>query len=1200
MPAIKKRKTSECLAEGCSFHAIGDGQKNLDENMMDHYLDIMRHLSNSSSIKESHHLKFHRCSFCQKVFIKHKKNFNAHVSHCSANTPLAQGHILPQEDPFRRYQGPICMPVEEHISTNPRSSHAIASHAQMSKSGKMFSGTHEYGYPTVKSRFLHTSPKKVETTRRSVASLPQSPEIQVDDTHTLHHRNNLSSCSDPQDRASQCSSKNSPQFDNFQEESQSLNSSDASNSFPDEVSVHQHRTMNHDSADECESFTFSIAHSQESSDDDDLDRKLPAPISSINNDTKPVQPGLGQNNYTFVIPPGICGHDTNESPIDFSVLEYVKKIRSHRRTKAIKTDYLPYLSILKKATRSGVPDNLYDDIARDIHKHFNSNSSKLHHPSRQVLTKYLSDFVHPKSLQHMSRPRKEKLVLPSGRTVILTLFDIRYQLALLFSDSSLMKPENFVFPDGLNPFELPDYDGPLGEINSGLFHEYTSKLLCPEGSNKFLMSFLAFIDGAMLKSNSIEPITLCPAIFRRFIRNLDRPWIVLGYIEPECNYIGEPTHPDCSTHNIPQHIKLADYHAIIRRIFQDFRELQKSGLEIDMPGKGQCTAVPVLQAVISDCKAGDNFTCRYASHTLKVKGLVRDCDCKTVDGQDHKHHCKYHLNDFMKHASEEQLRALSFHKIFNNAFHEIYFGYCEVFGVYGATPPEALHVFRIGICVYLFEGFVKNLSGKMKVYLNKLSKEIVFQICRHGNGAYADVDCFRHGIFHKKLQMSGAQKFARIFVLYCCMMKPVFVNELSKSFKQSTHISEGFTWSLPIVKEWTKLLECTVGFDSWLRSEHQDREPFFSPNFDPEHPEKNVEDMSAAQSRVRQYMKLLKKCVNRTKGSKLLLTKFHHLLHFVHYARIHGIMLNFDGSRQESNGKTINKAPGARTQNVLVNLTFDTATKYIEYKNFELFSTILQSCFPHEYERYDLKSKWIDTVLESRHDKYEVPRHLPPSSSNSEIGGSRFDIMYSPLEQFSPDFHGLTIKWKTIAYNLWGDDLLASVERCLFSGSTNKVIFKGFTQYRCPIYEEDMYEPKLNTVKAHPSFRSSAPWYSWVSIAWEDVPDQTAVYPAKVFMFFDTTGCCDLNGHGFLKPDCQYAIIQSCVTKQASRSTGSQLKTQLITPLRMETHLQIVETGCIEGCVLVIEHSKIGNSSYLVETASLLKFPWELVEGHYQ
>ena len=103
--------------------------------------------------------------------------------------------------------------------------------------------------------------------------------------------------------------------------------------------------------------------------------------------------------------------------------------------------------------------------------------------------------------------------------------------------------------------------------------------------------------------------------------------------------------------------------------------------------------------------------------------------------------------------------------------------------------------------------------------------------------------------------------------------------------------------------------------------------------------------------------------------------------------------------------------------------------------------------------------------------------------------------MYSPLQQFSPNVHGLTIKWKTKAYNLWGDDLLASVERCLFSESTNKVIFNGFTQYRCSTYEEDMYEPKLNMIKAHPSFRSGTPCYSWVSIYWEDVRDKAAVYP---------------------------------------------------------------------------------------------------------
>ena len=131
---------------------------------------------------------------------------------------------------------------------------------------------------------------------------------------------------------------------------------------------------------------------------------------------------------------------------------------------------------------------------------------------------------------------------------------------------------------------------------------------------------------------------------------------------------------------------------------------------------------------------------------------MRDCDIPTKKAEDHKYVCKYHLKEFMKNLSEDDFNNRSFHKIFNNAFHQIYFGYCDMFGIYGATPPEALHVFRIGICVYLYEGFMNHLSQKMKIYLNILSKEVLAQICRHGNGAYLLVDCFRHGIFHKKMK----------------------------------------------------------------------------------------------------------------------------------------------------------------------------------------------------------------------------------------------------------------------------------------------------------------------------------------------------------------------------------------------------------------------------------------------------------------
>ena len=148
----------------------------LDPLLLD--LLFICHVSNSS-IKESHQLKFHRCPFCQKVFIKHKKNFNAHVTRCLANPPSTHPSSRRSFKVLSQTNMHACGTTDLH---KPRSSHAVASHTQMSTSRKMFSGTHEDGYPMVKSRFLHISPKKMEMTRRSVPSLPSHPDIAVDAT----------------------------------------------------------------------------------------------------------------------------------------------------------------------------------------------------------------------------------------------------------------------------------------------------------------------------------------------------------------------------------------------------------------------------------------------------------------------------------------------------------------------------------------------------------------------------------------------------------------------------------------------------------------------------------------------------------------------------------------------------------------------------------------------------------------------------------------------------------------------------------------------------------------------------------------------------------------------------------------------------------------------------------------------------------
>ena len=74
--------------------------------------------------------------------------------------------------------------------------------------------------------------------------------------------------------------------------------------------------------------------------DKDEDTKLPAPstLSAKDDDTTHVLPEHNIN----TIPPYMFGHNTNASSPDPKINQYVKKIRSHRRTKMIRSDYLPY------------------------------------------------------------------------------------------------------------------------------------------------------------------------------------------------------------------------------------------------------------------------------------------------------------------------------------------------------------------------------------------------------------------------------------------------------------------------------------------------------------------------------------------------------------------------------------------------------------------------------------------------------------------------------------------------------------------------------------------------------------------------------------------------------------------------------------------------------------------------------------------
>jgi len=129
--------------------------------------------------------------------------------------------------------------------------------------------------------------------------------------------------------------------------------------------------------------------------------------------------------------------------------------------------------------------------------------------------------------------------------------------------------------------------------------------------------------------------------------------------------------------------------------------------------------------------------------------------------------------------------------------------------------------------------------------------------------------------------------------------------------KRASENNPAYEFDRQLVKDWFKLFQSTLLLNQWIQSPTHDVNCVIS--FE------DTEQEPLAQIKVRKYMKRL---VKRTKGVGLVLTKFHHLLHMVHYILLHGSMLNFDGSRPESIAKSLVKDPGQRTQHQVSKLSY--------------------------------------------------------------------------------------------------------------------------------------------------------------------------------------------------------------------------------------------------------------------------------------
>ena len=739
--------------------------------------------------------------------------------------------------------------------------------------------------------------------------------------------------------------------------------------------------------------------------------------------------------------------------------------------------------------KSGAPLYLFDDI----HKWAEKYQRVLRHSTLQNRKGFIARMekkMYGEYITHM-RPNVTAIELSTGRTAAVTTFSFKMGLLSKLMDTTLMTGTNLLL-DVEDPFKKNATTDNYGEVNSGRWYSDAYEYLCRGHENTLLIPIALYIDGLnadKFGNISLEPIVAAPLLFKRDIRNKPNCWFTLGYIEsltkvPKEKGKGKKTQ---------SREKLQEYHDMCKYILRELKDIQTSGgisfdLTIDGTTWNNVCGKVAVQFIIGDCKGNDILCGRYGSHSDKVPYLVRDCNVKTEDADDTEHVCQYWVSSGIERWNKKQCEDHSFHKI-NNAFTELCYG-GNKHGVFGSTPPEILHQFQLGICQYMIEEFLREIYESSLNELNRYVIAIVAKFSRQSDRSFPNMDAFRNGLEHVRI-LKGKEKEARIFMLFVAIMCEDVCENISTT---SGNGAERPAMGMNAMKSWLELCESTMGIGEWMRQKTHSIVSIDGVV------DVNNDENSPSQIKMRQYMRLYKRVVNRQVGVGMRFTKFHQMLHLVRCIKYNGSLLNCDGSRPESNAKQNTKNHYSCTQKRSESVTYQTAQRLHE-------STLVKSCI----KTYMGVGQFEDLTSCVKIEEEQDAHH------DGMIGGSKFTLSMKYVSDGDPNGYNVDVEddmttmvadkhnyrvyldWKNkLPVHGFDKRIVEAVGKRLFlhrgSGGCLRgdSHVKGFTEYRMG-----------NTLfRCHPSYRSGNQWMDWGMFQFED---NEASIPAKILMLLDLT-----------------------------------------------------------------------------------------------
>ena len=471
-----------------------------------------------------------------------------------------------------------------------------------------------------------------------------------------------------------------------------------------------------------------------------------------------------------------------------------------------------------------------------------------------------------------------------------------------------------------------------------------------------------------------------------------------------------------------------------------------------------------LALFIVDIKGAHSLCGMFDSYSNISRPCV-SCNCSVNNLDNPNVKCEPVLDSKMKQMIKDQteieLKAISQHKLLENAFFNVNIGGWK-YGIWGLCPAEILHQFYEGILSYTLDYFFESvLSGRSRHNLNTGIQKIIDE-CKKQSDRSFPVATYSMGITHTS-KMKGTEKFASVFYL-----------SLYFYTKQSKKLFEGCKGTTPNLNKWRKLFKMILFYRDWLMKDEFSRT-----------------ELAEKKVLIIDMFRLFKSLVKRTEGSGLKLPKLHELLHCCRDILRHGPARGFDTCPTESNHKPL-KDLSQNTQRIKSRFESQTAKRLYEdnvistaWNDSKTTSIVLvqkKSANSNKDEQIQVKS--------SRQGKYFIERRILQSNRIQKYGDiSNFSLVFRESPHTGAEIGNHMIFSDELKAFLQQeiistiDDNIQSI-KCFSTYKRNGLIFYG--------YARESTSNKANT--------------SWARFKWQLKNNETGYIPGKCLLFIDLQG----------------------------------------------------------------------------------------------